>query len=298
MQHQFQQLQLLVSTDNLHRRPPVDDDDDLQYPPAAKLRLPLDPESQPQCQGSPAQVLSQSASAVPERRRPATVSHSASPSAETPWPVNLYPPHYGYSPPKMSPYTEDEDIEHYLTTFERIALANQWPRHSWAVFLVPLLLGKARAAYVAMDIADARDYCKVKQAILAKYEIDPEAYHHRFRSMAVQDGETVKELQSRLRDLYYKWMCPSSKTKEEIGDTIILEQFLRMLNPELKVWVRCWCMIAVALSEHAGETIPAGGDVPALGTPYVIRGLMTRWSLWVVSVIGDSPPFISIDNTE
>jgi hypothetical protein len=86
----------------------------------------------------------------------------------------------------MTPYAEDEDIEHYLTTFERIALANQWPVESWALYLVPLLSGKARAAYVAMDILDTRDYAKVKQAILTKYEIDPEAYRHRFN----QDSPT------------------------------------------------------------------------------------------------------------
>ena len=138
----------------------------------------------------------------------------------------------------MTPYTEDEDIEHYLTTYERIAFANQWPRECWALYLVPLLSGKARAAYVAMDILDTRDYAKVKQAILAKYEIDPEAYRHRFRSMDFLEDETARELQSRLTDLYKKWICPAEKSKEQIGDVIVLEQFLRMLSPELRVWVK------------------------------------------------------------
>ena len=130
----------------------------------------------------------------------------------------------------MTPYAEDEDIEHYLTTFERIAVANQWPVESWALYIVPLLSGKARAAYVAMDILDTRDYAKVKQAILTKYEIDPEAYRHRFRSMGFLEDETARELQ--------KWICPAEKTKEQIGDIIILEQFLRILSPELRVWVK------------------------------------------------------------
>ncbi|XP_056467069.1 uncharacterized protein LOC130405837 [Gadus chalcogrammus] len=138
----------------------------------------------------------------------------------------------------MTPYTEDEDIEHYLTTFERIALANQWPVESWALYLVPLLSGKARAAYVAMDILDTREYAKVKQAILTKYKIDPEAYRHRFRSMGFLEDETARELQSRLTDLYQKWICPVEKTKEQIGDIIVLEQFLRILSPELRVWVK------------------------------------------------------------
>ena len=35
--------------------------------------------------------------------------------------------HRGWRPPKMAPFEEHEDIEHYLTTFERLATACQWP---------------------------------------------------------------------------------------------------------------------------------------------------------------------------
>ena len=66
----------------------------------------------------------------------------------------------------MSPYEEDEDNEHYLTTFEGLAAASQWPLDTWALCLVPLLKGKARAAFVAMNIEDSHDYLKVKQAVL------------------------------------------------------------------------------------------------------------------------------------
>uniref|UniRef100_A0A3B3R0B7 SCAN box domain-containing protein n=1 Tax=Paramormyrops kingsleyae TaxID=1676925 RepID=A0A3B3R0B7_9TELE len=89
-----------------------------------------------------------------------------------------------------------------------------------------------------MDVQDTRDYDKVKQAILTKFEIDLETYRHRFRSLMVIEGETARELQARLTDLYQKWMCPGEKTKVQIGDAIVLEQFFRMLNPELKVWVK------------------------------------------------------------
>ena len=47
--------------------------------------------------------------------------------------------------------------------------------------------------HVAIDILDARDYVKVKQAILDKYEIDSEVYHHRFRSMTIMEEQTAKE---------------------------------------------------------------------------------------------------------
>lgn len=69
--------------------------------------------------------------------------------------------------PNYFPITVDDDIEHFLTTFERMAQVCHWPHEEWAVRLVLLLTGKARSAYVPMDIADS----KVKDAILVKYEI-------------------------------------------------------------------------------------------------------------------------------
>ena len=82
----------------------------------------------------------------------------------------------------MAPFEEHEDIEHYLTTFERLATACQWPLETWVLYLVPLLKGKARTAYVAMTFDDSQDYVKVKQAILDKFNIKAETYRQRFRS--------------------------------------------------------------------------------------------------------------------
>lgn len=42
----------------------------------------------------------------------------------------------------------------------------------------------------------------------------------------------------RLKDLYEKWMVPSGRTKQEIGDQIVLEQFLKELDPEVRTWVK------------------------------------------------------------
>ncbi|XP_035986169.1 uncharacterized protein LOC118559583 [Fundulus heteroclitus] len=146
--------------------------------------------------------------------------------------------HSGWKGPKMQPYNEGEDIEHYLTTFERIAHACQWPQDEWALHLAPLLTGKARSAYVAMDMDDTMDYAKVKCAVLQKYEISEETYRLRFRSSTMREEETPKELQVRLKDWYIKWMTPERKTKEQIGDAIILEQFLKVLNPDLRTWIK------------------------------------------------------------
>lgn len=45
---------------------------------------------------------------------------------------------------------------------------------------MPLLTGKARAAYIAMDIADTLDYNLVKKAVLIKFEINSQIYRQWF----------------------------------------------------------------------------------------------------------------------
>lgn len=52
----------------------------------------------------------------------------------------------GLKSPKMHPYNEGEDIEHYLITFERIAHACQWLQDEWALHQAPLLTSKAKTS--------------------------------------------------------------------------------------------------------------------------------------------------------
>lgn len=133
--------------------------------------------------------------------------------------------------------TDSDDVENYLITFERVAVVCQWPTTDWAVRLAPLLTGKARAAYVSMDQEDALEYEQVKEAILEKY-INQETYRLQFRGAQVGEEETPKELYVHLRDLYQRWVQPQNHTKELIGETIIMEQFLRLVSPKLQVWIR------------------------------------------------------------
>ncbi|XP_023180303.1 uncharacterized protein LOC111605792 [Xiphophorus maculatus] len=111
-------------------------------------------------------------------------------------------------------------------------------RKEWAVRLVPLLTGKARSAYVLMDIADSHMYDKVKDAVLTKYEITADTYRRRFQSLDIHQGETPKELYVRLKDMFYKWVKPETSTVKNISELMIMEQFLRMVNPDLEVWIR------------------------------------------------------------
>ena len=61
-------------------------------------------------------------------------------------------------PLKLSRLTEDDDIEAFLTTFERMMTAYSVDPARWAFKLAPQLTGWAQQAYVALLTSEAGDY--------------------------------------------------------------------------------------------------------------------------------------------
>uniref|UniRef100_A0A8C5GD01 Gypsy retrotransposon integrase-like protein 1 n=1 Tax=Gouania willdenowi TaxID=441366 RepID=A0A8C5GD01_GOUWI len=205
LQHQFQLLQLEVQA----RTSPLSE----------PLLAELEPPDLEQRSGEPEQ-------SVPEHQDMAANNFQISTSKAL------------FHEPRLERLTEEDDVEHFLITFERIAHACRWQKQDWVFHLIPLLSGKARGAYVNMDVDDSLEYDKVKMAILDKYDINPETYRLRFRSLEIPPDENPKELYARLKELYGKWINPKGKTTHEIGELIILEQYFRMLSPELQVWIK------------------------------------------------------------
>ena len=138
---------------------------------------------------------------------------------------------------KLSKLSEADDVEAYLTTFERMMAVYEVDRARWAFKLAPQLTGKAQQAYAAMSVEDAGDYDKVKTAILKRYNINEETYRQRFRGVAKSGEESHRELLAKLQDLARKWVkgCDSV---EQVVDLMVTEQLLNTLAPDVRVWVR------------------------------------------------------------
>ncbi|XP_051928875.1 zinc finger and SCAN domain-containing protein 23 [Hippocampus zosterae] len=89
-----------------------------------------------------------------------------------------------------------------------------------------------------MDEEQAESYESIKAAVLLNYNVTEETYRHRFRSTIVPMGETVRESYNRLKGLYRRWMRPDHRSKDQIGEVVILEHYLRVLQPEVRIWVK------------------------------------------------------------
>ncbi len=110
-------------------------------------------------------------------------------------------------------------------------------RERWAFRLASNLSGKAQKAYAALSPGEAGDYDRLKEAILRRYDITDESYRQRFRSGKRGRDESNRELVVRLNDLATKWL-KSKETRNDVLDQIILEQFLKTLNDDVRVFVR------------------------------------------------------------
>lgn len=138
---------------------------------------------------------------------------------------------------KLSKLTESDDIEAYLTTFERMMVANEVERNRWAFLLAPQLTGRAQQAYAATRTEDAGKYDELKTIILWWYDINEETYRQRFPSAKLEKGKTPRELATRLDDLASEWLRECG-TVQEVRDVVVKEQLLGVLPEELRVWVR------------------------------------------------------------
>ncbi|KAK9405639.1 zinc finger protein [Crotalus adamanteus] len=154
-------------------------------------------------------------------------------------------------PSEASPW---EDPKAFLASFEQVAQACRWPRAEWAARLLPALSGEAEEAFQSLEPGDGEDYAKVKAAILREEAIKMEAQRQHFRQFCCQETEDPRRIHSQLQELCHQWLRPERRTKEQILELLILEQFLASLPPDLQSWIRAGgpdtCSQAVALMEE------------------------------------------------
>lgn len=125
-------------------------------------------------------------------------------------------------------------MEKYFPHFERVATLSKWPKKSWTLLLQSVLVGKAQEAYSALTMRESENYDTVKNAILKSYELVPEAYRQRFRSLMKPDGQSYVGFAKDKETLFNRW-CLSQKveTVDELKQLILLEEFKNCLPGDI-----------------------------------------------------------------
>uniref|UniRef100_A0ABM5GSJ6 Uncharacterized protein isoform X1 n=1 Tax=Pogona vitticeps TaxID=103695 RepID=A0ABM5GSJ6_9SAUR len=164
------------------------------------------------------------------------------------------PLHFGWAKAWPTEFEPWDDVPALLASFEHVAYACQWPKEELVARLLPALRGDAQEAYLGLDGSERRDYDKVKAAILKREPMATEERRRHFRQFVYQEARGPRDACQRLQKLGCRWLRPESRTKEQILELLVLEQFLTILPEEIKsqVWgqVPENCAQAVALAEN------------------------------------------------
>lgn len=126
--------------------------------------------------------------------------------------------------PTLQKLTTNDNVEHFLATFERIAAQQDWPKQIWVMQVAGLLSGKAMATY-------AINYGKAKDAVLRRHEINEETYCQRFRQGRRKGDEFYCESTDWLNNYFKRWVVSDSGALEEL---VTIEQFFVRVPEDLK----------------------------------------------------------------
>ena len=139
---------------------------------------------------------------------------------------------------RLLPRFNERDPETFFSLFERVADARSWPDSDRTLMLQCVLTGKAQEAYSALSVHDSASYDKVKTAVLQIYELVPEAYRQRFRTLKRDDNQTHVEFARQLSLQFNRWCSASAVvTFQGLCDLIMLEQFKDTIPDRIATYI-------------------------------------------------------------
>lgn len=111
-------------------------------------------------------------------------------------------------------------------------------RESGRAMLLPDLFGEVQRAHGSLDASRAGGCVKVEHAIPCLSNMGAENQRKRFRGFAYKETEGPQVAYERLQELLFQWLKPEARSKEEIVEQLVLEQFLNLLPEDVQRWVR------------------------------------------------------------
>ncbi|XP_073652365.1 paternally-expressed gene 3 protein isoform X6 [Tursiops truncatus] len=82
------------------------------------------------------------------------------------------------------------------------------------------------------------DLSQEPDAAIGEAATDSEFFHQRFRNFLYVEFVGPRKTLLKLRNLCLDWLQPETRTKEEIIELLVLEQYLTILPEKIKPWVR------------------------------------------------------------
>ena len=138
-----------------------------------------------------------------------------------------------------SPDSKD-DLHAYLQRFERFAETAKRKKDGWAPKLRALLSGRALEVYSRLSEEAAKDYDKVKIALMKRCDLTEDSYRRKFRAFKPKVDKSPEQFIVRL-DRYLLWwleLSDTARTFEGLKDLIVKEQFIDSCPKDLAICLR------------------------------------------------------------
>ncbi|XP_071969910.1 uncharacterized protein [Engystomops pustulosus] len=133
---------------------------------------------------------------------------------------------------------KDGDLDIFLRSFEKTCRQYHLPREQWAQYLSPGLRGKALEVFADLPLELDEDYDDIKAALIKKYNLTPEVYRKKFRSVKQETTESYADTVGNLRTTFLQWTRGLSvNSREDLEDLMIKDQFLHICPVDVRQFV-------------------------------------------------------------
>ncbi|XP_068208290.1 uncharacterized protein [Palaemon carinicauda] len=138
---------------------------------------------------------------------------------------------------KLLPPFDEKEPDVFFGIFEDTATTLHWPKEQYVLLIRSALKGKA--AHIASQMLEERDYYVLKKAVLDAYSITAEGYRQMFRNSIKGTTQTYLELfQVKLKQ-FRKWLeSENITTFEQLQNLMVLEEFLRRIPSNISMYIR------------------------------------------------------------
>ena len=129
------------------------------------------------------------------------------------------------------PSFQEDDVDMFFLHFEKLATNLNWPKDHWTILLQKAFVGKAREIFAQLSVEQSQKYEYVKDVVLRGYQLNPEAYHQKFRNCQRDINQTFVEFARVKEQLFDRW-CHSKKVNmdfEKLRQLILIEEFKRRI---------------------------------------------------------------------
>ncbi|XP_042306598.1 zinc finger and SCAN domain-containing protein 31-like isoform X1 [Sceloporus undulatus] len=132
-----------------------------------------------------------------------------------------------------------EETKDFPASFKDMANTCKWLTGEWRNQQVPNLGGERHwVSRGSNGVRMRKDPEKGKDTAFLQQSEGAEAQRQQFRCFSCPEVGGLREVYGQLRDLCHRWLKPEQRSKEQILELVILEQFLTVLPKEVQSWVR------------------------------------------------------------